>query len=200
MEQYHKNPRVISTKELEELKANIEKLGDLSGITHDLTTDEIITGNQRSKIINVNDCQKEIIEQYEEPDKQGTVAWGYIIWDGQRLNYRQVIWNAKQIEKANITANKLGGEFDLVMLQHFNEKDLLQWGFKDYELFDFGIIDKAGESGLLRKSIRDISEDFSLTLHFNKKDQHLVEAFCKETGKKKMTEFIINHLKTQPNA
>lgn len=200
MKEFENNPRRITDSDLHVLESNIIELGDLSGIIHDRDTDEIIGGNQRSKVININKCKIEIVKQFEEPDGQGTIALGYVIYKGQKLNYRQVVWNAKQIEKANITANKLGGEFDLVMLQHFNEKDLLQWGFKDYELFDFGIIDKAGESGLLRKSIRDISEDFSLTLHFNKKDQHLVEAFCKETGKKKMTEFIINHLKTQPNA
>jgi hypothetical protein len=200
MKEFENNPRRITDSDLHVLESNIVELGDLSGIIHDRDTDEIIGGNQRSKVININKCKIEIVKQFEEPDGQGTIALGYVIYKGQKLNYRQVVWNAKQIEKANITANKLGGEFDLVMLQHFNEKDLLQWGFKDYELFDFGIIDKAGESGLLRKSIRDISEDFSLTLHFNKKDQHLVEAFCKETGKKKMTEFIINHLKTQPNA
>lgn len=200
MKEFENNPRRITDSDLHVLESNIIELGDLSGIIHDRDTDEIIGGNQRSKVININKCKIEIVKQFEEPDGQGTIALGYVIYKGQKLNYRQVVWNSKQIEKANITANKLGGEFDLVMLQHFNEKDLLQWGFKDYELFDFGIIDKAGESGLLRKSIRDISEDFSLTLHFNKKDQHLVEAFCKETGKKKMTEFIINHLKTQPNA
>lgn len=200
MKEFENNPRRITDSDLHVLESNIVELGDLSGIIHDRDTDEIIGVNQRSKVININKCKIEIVKQFEEPDGQGTIALGYVIYKGQKLNYRQVVWNAKQIEKANITANKLGGEFDLVMLQHFNEKDLLQWGFKDYELFDFGIIDKAGESGLLRKSIRDISEDFSLTLHFNKKDQHLVEAFCKETGKKKMTEFIINHLKTQPNA
>lgn len=200
MREFENNPRRITESDLNVLESNIIELGDLSGIIHDRDTDEIIGGNQRSKVINVNKCKIEIVKQFEEPDNQGTIALGYVIYKGQKLNYRQVVWTAKQIEKANITANKLGGEFDLVMLQHFNEKDLLKWGFKDYELFDFGIIDKAGESGLLRKSIREISEDFSLTLQFNKKDQHLVESFCKESGKKKITEFIINHLKTQSNA
>ena len=45
MKEYHKNPRKITPKQLEQLKANIQELGDLSGIVHDLNTDEIITGN-----------------------------------------------------------------------------------------------------------------------------------------------------------
>lgn len=151
MKEFENNPRRITDSDLHILESNIIELGDLSGIIHDRDTDEIIGGNQRSKVININKCNIEIVKQFEEPDGQGTIALGYVIYKGQKLNYRQVVWSEKQIEKANITANKLGGEFDLVMLQHFNEKDLLRWGFKDYELFDFGIIDKAGESGLLRR-------------------------------------------------
>lgn len=57
MKEYHKNPRKISADQLEQLKANIEELGDLSGIVHDLNSDEIISGNQRSKIIDINNCE-----------------------------------------------------------------------------------------------------------------------------------------------
>ena len=56
MQQYSKNPRKISESQLEQLKQNIQELGDLSGIVHDLNTDEIISGNQRSKVININEC------------------------------------------------------------------------------------------------------------------------------------------------
>lgn len=200
MKEFDNNPRKISKKDLDVLQVNMSELGDLSGIIHDRDTNEIIGGNQRSKVININKCKIEIIKEFETPDNQGTLKIGYVIWKGMKLNYRMVVWTPEQIEKANITANKLGGEFDLVMLQHFDEKDLLKWGFKDYELFDFGIIDKAGESGLLRKSIRDISDDFSMTLVFHKKYKELVESFCKETGKKAITEFIINILKKKQNA
>lgn len=45
MQQYSKNPRKITDSQLEKLKSNIQELGDLSGIVHDLNTDEIISGN-----------------------------------------------------------------------------------------------------------------------------------------------------------
>ena len=117
MKQYAKNPRRITPKQLEQLKANIQELGDLSGIVHDLNTDEIISGNQRSKVIDIAKCEIIITESYDTPTKQGTVAWGYVIFEGQKMNYRQVRWDDKQREKACVTANSLGGEFDYTILK-----------------------------------------------------------------------------------
>lgn len=128
MQQYSKNPRKISEAQLEQLKQNIQELGDLSGIVHDLNTDEIISGNQRSKVININECEIEIVKHYDEPNEQGTIAFGFVIFENQRLNYRQVRWNEKQREKACITANALGGEWDYKILDTFDNHDLVDWG------------------------------------------------------------------------
>ena len=40
--QYHKNPRQITTKQMTMLAHDLAELGDLSGIVHNLNTDEII--------------------------------------------------------------------------------------------------------------------------------------------------------------
>ena len=197
MKQYNKNPRKITPAELEALRQNIVELGDLSGIVHEAQSDEIIGGNQRSKIININKCKIEIVTEFPEPDSQGTIAIGYVIWSGQKLNYRKVIWNEAQRERANITANKLGGSFDLTILKHFNEKDLLKWGFKDEELFNFGIIDKADKLGVLRKYVREVSDVFNLTVIFHKKDKYLMDEFGRKHGKKPIVEFIINEIKKE---
>ena len=134
MQQYSKNPRKISEAQLEQLKQNIQELGDLSGIVHCLNTDEIISGNQRSKVININECEIEIVKQYDEPNEQGTIALGFVIFENQRLNYRQVRWNEKQREKACITANALGGEFDYKILQSEFDTELLKgWGIEDID-------------------------------------------------------------------
>lgn len=134
MQQYSKNPRKITDAQLEQLKSNIKELGDLSGIVHDLNTDEIISGNQRSKVININECEIEIVKQYDEPNQQGTVAFGFVIFENQRLNYRQVRWNEKYREKACITANALGGEFDYKILQSEFDTELLKgWGIEDID-------------------------------------------------------------------
>ena len=134
MQQYSKNPRKITDAQLEQLKLNIKELGDLSGIVHDLNTDEIISGNQRSKVININECEIEIVKKYDEPNEQGTIAFGFVIFENQRLNYRQVRWNEKQREKACITANALGGEFDYKILQSEFDTELLKgWGIEDID-------------------------------------------------------------------
>lgn len=149
MKQYAKNPRRITPKQLEQLKANIQELGDLSGIVHDLNTDEIISGNQRSKVIDINKCEMVITEKYDTPNQQGTVAWGYVIFEGQKLNYRQVRWDERQREKANITANALGGDWDYDILKRdFRISDLTEWGLDDIE-----------KSFDVKKERKEINED-----------------------------------------
>lgn len=194
MKEYHKNPRKITDQELKQLAENIQELGDLSGIVHDITTDEIIGGNQRSKVIDINNCKVEIVKKLEEPDKWGTIAYGYVIWENQKLNYRQVVWDDKQREKANITANKLGGNFDLTLLKNFARENLIDWGFDSSELYNFNMIDEAGEKGL-SSTIREMSESFNLTLQFNKKDRYLMESHIKKYGKDKIVEYIQGLLK-----
>lgn len=194
MKEYHKNPRKITADELNDLKKNIEELGDLSGIIHDITTDEIIGGNQRSKVININNCDIEIITKYDKPDRQGTIAYGYVIWQGQKLNYRQVAWSEKQREKANITANKLGGNFDLNLLKNFSKQDLIEWGFDNSELYDFELINNSSDKGL-SSTIREMSEVFSLTLTFPKEERYILEAHTKKYGKSKIQNFIQSLLK-----
>lgn len=135
MKEYYKNPRQITKKEFSQLKEWLRELGDLSGVVHDLNSDEIIGGNQRSRVFNVNECEIEIVQRFDPPDEQGTVAFGFIVWEGKRYNYRQVRWTAKQCEKANIVANKAGGSFDFDVLgNQFELDDLLNWGFSEREL------------------------------------------------------------------
>jgi hypothetical protein len=138
MKPYHKNPRRINKKQLEQLKENLLYLGDLSGIVHDLNSNEIIGGNQRSSVFDVSKCDIEIVHQYDYPDEQGTIAHGFIIWKDKRYTYRQVRWTPKQCEQANITANRLGGEWDFDELANWDMSDLLTWGFEESD-FPFDV-------------------------------------------------------------
>ena len=135
MKTYHKNPRTIKDKQFNDLRAWLLELGDLSGIVHDLNTDEVISGNQRMRAIDVAKCEIVLTEGPHDPDAQGTVAHGYVLWQGAKYNYRQVRWTAEQCEKANIVANKAGGSWDFDILANEWEKDdLLEWGFELEEL------------------------------------------------------------------
>ena len=135
MKQYHKNPRQITQKQYGNLADWLGQLGDLSGVVHDLNTDEIIGGNQRSRVFDINNCEIVLAEQYAEPDKQGTIAHGYVVWQGAKYAYRQVCWTPKQCEMANIVANKAGGTFDFdILANEFEIDELLEWGFESFEL------------------------------------------------------------------
>jgi len=135
---YHKNPRKITEDELQKLQSDLEELGDLSGIVHDLNSNEIIGGNQRSQIF--AECIPKLLVELDEPTKAGTVALGTVTYQNEDYAYRQVRWTEKQCEKANIVANKAGGDWDSdILLKHFDAADLAEWWFKDYELLGLGM-------------------------------------------------------------
>jgi len=135
MKNYHKNPRQITGKQASDLTDSLDEFGDLAGIVHDLNTDEIIGGNRRGDSFNINHCEIELTHSSDEPDEQGTVAHGFILWRGNRYAYRQVRWTPRQCEQANIQANKLGGGWDFdVLANEFDVGDLMEWGFETWEL------------------------------------------------------------------
>jgi len=140
MKQYHKNPRQITDSQFSDLRRNLSELGDLGGIVHNLLTDEIIGGNQRGRVFDINDCEIVMVEEADDPDAQGTVGIGYVIWRGNRYNYRQVKWDEKTSERANVVANKAGGSWDFdILADQFEIPDLLEWGFEESELqLDWG--------------------------------------------------------------
>ncbi len=129
---YRKNPRQITLKQFDSLSDSLARLGDLSGVVHELNTDEIIGGNQRIKVFGIEKCEIELVQTFDEPDAQGTVAQGFIIWEGKRYSYRQVRWNERQAEEANIVANRAGGSWDYdILANEFELSDLLAWGFEE---------------------------------------------------------------------
>ena len=135
MKLYHKTPRQITERQYEDLARWMEELGDVSGLTHNVPTDELICGNQRSRVIDVNNCEIKIVEKMDKPDSQGTVALGYVIWKKHKYNYRAVVWDDKQCEMANIIANKAGGAWDMdILANEFDVDDLLDYGFSEIDL------------------------------------------------------------------
>lgn len=133
---YSVNPRKITPRQVSDLDRWLRELGDISGVVFNRTTQDIPAGNQRSfKIFDINECEIELVEEYDKPDEQGTIAWGFIIWEGKRYNYREVVWDKETEKKANIIANKAGGQFDNAILKaHWTESELLDSGFKRSEI------------------------------------------------------------------
>lgn len=136
MQHYYKNPRKLSPHQRKLLKESLEELGDLSGIIHDVNSDQIIGGNQRSSVININKCKIEIINTYDKPTSTGTIAEGFVIWKNERYAYRKVKWTEKQCERANISANAMGGDWDIqTLLDDFKFDELEDWGM-DMSIFE----------------------------------------------------------------
>ena len=135
MKSYHKNPRQITERQYKDLEKWLLELGDLSGIVHDLNSDEIVAGNQRGRVFDINQCEIVKVQEFDEPDKQGTVALGYVVWEGNRYGYRAVRWTERQCEQANIIANAVGGGWDWDKLANeFDTGDLLDWGLTEFDL------------------------------------------------------------------
>jgi DNA modification methylase len=131
------NPRRLSKAQAERLKATMDKFGDLSGIVHDLDTDEIIGGNQRVNVKKLMAMKPTITEKFEKPRVDGTVAVGYFDINGRRFNYRAVKgWDEETRREANLVANAGGGSWDLDELANLDPGFLRAIGFDDEMLKD----------------------------------------------------------------
>ena len=109
---YANNPRQITRKEFEQLKTDLAGLGYLGGLVHDLNTDQLIGGNQRARIFDLSKIEPIILQEFDPPTAQGTVAIGYVEWQGERFAYRAVRWDEETARRANIRANMAGGAWD----------------------------------------------------------------------------------------
>lgn len=138
MKFFENNPRKITKKQFEQLSADLEEFGDLGGIVHDIESDQVISGNQRCRVLDLSKIQPIITEQFDAPTRTGTVAVGYVEWRGERFSYRAVRWTPEQCKAANIIANVAGGSWDWDILSNSWDADLLKGvGFDDDLLKDW---------------------------------------------------------------
>lgn len=106
-----RNPRTVTPEKLEQLKKTIEAFGDLSGFVYNQKTKQLVSGHQRQKVI--GDDAKIVIEHtFKKPTDQGTVATGYVLINGERFSYREVVWTSAKENAANLAANRGAGEWD----------------------------------------------------------------------------------------
>ena len=129
MEYYENNPRTITTKQFKRLQDTLYRLGDLSGIVHDINSNQIVGGNQRVRALNLLDHEPVIERVYVEPTRTGTIKEGYYEIEGEHYSYRAVVWKPEQCEEANIAANIVGGDWDFDILSGWEPVQLKDWGF-----------------------------------------------------------------------
>lgn len=118
------NPRIINDEQLEKLNDRLAEFGDLSGVVFNEQLNELVGGNQRSTLFSLKNAQIEYIEQFDEPTKDGSTAFGFITIDDQRFNYREVKWDKKKHKRAVLIANTNAGDWDLEALQGDDWSDI----------------------------------------------------------------------------
>lgn len=126
------NPRRISDTKLELLRKSLDKFGDLSGFVFNRHTNRLAGGHQRQKAMPPN-AEVVVEHTYSKPTRAGTISEGYVLVDGERYKYREVLWDESTEEAANIAANQHGGEWDLGRLSNMVLK-------LDHENIDLGLL------------------------------------------------------------
>ena len=105
-----RNPREASQERMEMLAKSMIEHGPLDGFIYNKKFKRMAGGHQRKKII--PEGSKIIIEKrYRKPTPQGTTAYGYIEYQGERWNYREVSWSEDKESAAMIAANKNAGKW-----------------------------------------------------------------------------------------
>lgn len=117
-----KNPRTITPAKLAMLRKSLKEFGDLSGVVFNRKTKQLVGGHQRLQSLDKK-ADYTVTKQYEKPSRTGTVAEGYIVSNGERFSYREVVWSSSKEKAANIAANKGAGEWNVGQLSEWM-KDL----------------------------------------------------------------------------
>jgi hypothetical protein len=140
------NPRKITPEQLKMLADSLRKFGDLSGLILNERTGHLVGGHQRVK--ELGEAPVKIVRRYKVPTAKGTVAEGYVLFEGERYNYRVVQWDEATEKAAMIAANKHGGDWDFPQLSELLME--LDTGAFDLSLTGFS----AGE---LERMVRGIA-------------------------------------------
>lgn len=134
-----KNPRKISEEKLASLKRSLDTFGDLSGIVFNRRTQRLVGGHQHKKVM-PPEAEIVITQEFEPPTARGTVANGYVVWNGEQHKYREVDWDDTTELAANLAANKHGGDWDPALLPEaladlqIAQFDMPLTGFDDMEI------------------------------------------------------------------
>lgn len=124
------NPRKITAERLAQLGESLIEFGDLSAIIINVGKGKykncIVSANQRSKHIPLDEITWTVT--HDKPTAAGTVREGYVTHGGERFAVREVSWNDKKCEVANLRANNFGGQNDASLLKFFDDDVLMLGG------------------------------------------------------------------------
>jgi len=136
---YKNNPRQITGDQFKMLKKHLEQLGDLSGVVYCTKQGAYLGGNMRSEVM--HGAEIEIVERFDKPTAQKTLAYGFIRYNGEKFAYREVAFTKKEFRQACIVANSNGGTWDWdILANEWTDEPLADWG-----LDVPGVVDDMGE-------------------------------------------------------
>jgi hypothetical protein len=115
------NPRVMKEKAQKGLNKSVKTFGDLSGITFNETTGNLVTGHHR-----MIGLESTYGDQLKIEPIEGSKDHWIVTPDGERFRVRVVAWDKTKEMAANITAN------NSAIQGQFNDKlQPLLWKIKD---------------------------------------------------------------------
>lgn len=167
------NPRKIDEVSFEGLKFSLTEFGDISGITFNLRTNNLVTGHQRVRGLKEKFEDIRITKLNED--------WGIIKTpDGNEYKVRFVNWDPKKEKAANVAANAetIQGDWDESAALLIEEISLELPEFAkalNLNALDLPLIDFPVESLELGRSYSDIPQEQRNILKFGERVIYLSE-------------------------
>lgn len=203
-----KNPRTITQKKKEMLKNAYHEFGDLGGIVFNQATGSLVSGHQRVKVLD-GKTKIKIDTEYKKPTRTGTVKEGFIIYEGERYSYREVLWGAAKEKAAMLAANRTAGDWDDTLLRDFIsdiegddsiDSDLTMFEAEERKsFFDFGDDEEKEKKPKKEKSRMSSDDVQEIKLTFSKENHEAfisnVEYFQKYFAIENVTDTIFEVLK-----
>jgi hypothetical protein len=114
------NPRVLSISASQGLEFSLKEFGDLSGLTFNVRTGNLVTGHQRQTKLPPD---APIVDYREARDDVGTIGYGFVEVGKRRYSLRFVDWDETREKAANITANNpaIQGGFNALLNELLQE-------------------------------------------------------------------------------
>lgn len=107
------NPREWDKPGFDSLVMSLATFGDLGCVVRNVITGNLVGGHRRKDaMIADGDAPIEITHRYESPTTTGTIAEGFLLYNGERFKYREVAWDLDFEQAANIAANEIQARFD----------------------------------------------------------------------------------------
>ncbi len=136
-----RNPRLpFSEPQADAFRRSLAEYGDLSGIVENKRTGQIVGGHKRVEQFKQDKQAKiHLWQQFDEPNAEGTLAFGFVSANGGNFFYRLVDWPEEKEKAANLAANQFGAEFDWLEVQNMlteldGQVDLSLTGFSAEEM------------------------------------------------------------------